>query len=92
MNEAEMEICWSRFQGQTELNDHKPGDLRSAIEEAYLAENDFNEMLMFEINAAAGNLDFLRSFNRGVSEASDSNQVQHCNAGAQVSSGALFAL
>ncbi|KAL0304400.1 UNVERIFIED_CONTAM: Histone-lysine N-methyltransferase ATX4 [Sesamum radiatum] len=68
-----------RFQGQTELNDSKPGNLRSAIEEAFLAENGFNEMLMVEINAAAGNLDYLRSLTRGVFEASDSNQDQHCD-------------
>ncbi|KAK4384856.1 Histone-lysine N-methyltransferase ATX4 [Sesamum angolense] len=70
-----------RFQGQTELNDSKPGNLRSAIEEAFLAENGFNEMLMVEINAAAGNLDYLRSLTRGVFEASDSNQDQHCDSG-----------
>ncbi|KAK6135203.1 hypothetical protein DH2020_031048 [Rehmannia glutinosa] len=68
-----------RFQGQTELNDSKPGDLRSAIEEAFLADNGFNEMLMIEINAAAGNLDYLRSHTRGVFVDSDSNQDQNCN-------------
>ncbi|PIN20510.1 histone H3 (Lys4) methyltransferase complex, subunit SET1 [Handroanthus impetiginosus] len=68
-----------RFQGQSELNDSKPSDLRSAIEEAFLAENGFNEMLMVEINAAAGNMDHLRSLTRGVPEACDSNQDQHCN-------------
>ncbi|KAG8381151.1 hypothetical protein BUALT_Bualt06G0092600 [Buddleja alternifolia] len=68
-----------RFQGQTALNDSKPCDLRSAIEEAFLAENGFNEMLMVEINAAAGNMDHLRSVTRGVFEASDSNQDQDYN-------------
>lgn len=67
------------FQGQTELNDGKPSDLRSAIEEAFLAENGFNEMLMVEVNAAAGNLEYLQSLTRGVYEASDSNQDQECN-------------
>ncbi|XP_051142788.1 histone-lysine N-methyltransferase ATX5 [Andrographis paniculata] len=67
-----------RFQGQTELNDKKPSDLRSAIEEAFLAENGFNEMLLFEINAAAGNSEYLQSLTRGVGT-SDSDQVQNCN-------------
>ncbi|KAL3524406.1 hypothetical protein ACH5RR_017240 [Cinchona calisaya] len=67
------------FQGQTDLNDGKPSDLRSAIEEAFLAENGFNEMLMVEINAAAGNLQYLQSLTRGVYEASDSNQNQERN-------------
>ncbi|KAL3521637.1 hypothetical protein ACH5RR_019786 [Cinchona calisaya] len=61
------------FQGQTDLNDGKPSDLRSAIEEAFLAENGFNEMLMVEINTAAGNSDYLQSLTRGLYEASDSN-------------------
>ncbi|XP_051137954.1 histone-lysine N-methyltransferase ATX4-like [Andrographis paniculata] len=68
-----------RFQGQTELKDSEPGVLRSAIEEAFLAENGFNEMLMVEINAAAGNLEYLRSFTRGVLEDSDANQDQCSN-------------
>ncbi|KAG5630639.1 hypothetical protein H5410_002356 [Solanum commersonii] len=65
-----------RLQGQTDLNDSTPADLRSAIEEAFLAENGVVEMLMVEINAAAGNLDHLRSLPRGVFEACDSNQDQ----------------
>ncbi|GER46707.1 histone-lysine N-methyltransferase ATX5 [Striga asiatica] len=68
-----------RFQGQTELNDSKPCDLRSAIEEAFLAENGFVEMLMVEINAAAGNMDYLRTLTRGAFEASNSNRDQNCN-------------
>ncbi|KAL6509257.1 hypothetical protein OROGR_022567 [Orobanche gracilis] len=68
-----------RFQGQTELNDSKPGDLRSAIEEAFLAENGFNEMLMVEISAAAGNFDYLRSLTRGIFAASVLNQDRNCN-------------
>ncbi|KAK4485349.1 hypothetical protein RD792_007987 [Penstemon davidsonii] len=68
-----------RFQGQTELNDSKPGDLRSAIDEAFLAENGFNEMLMVEINAAAGNSDYLHSLTRvGGFKASDSNKDRGC--------------
>ncbi|XP_057480013.1 histone-lysine N-methyltransferase ATX4-like [Actinidia eriantha] len=67
-----------RFQGQTDFNDSKPSDLRSAIEEAFLAENGFTEMLMVEINVAAGNLDYLDSIHGGVQEATDSNQDQEC--------------
>ncbi|KVI07097.1 PWWP-like protein [Cynara cardunculus var. scolymus] len=55
-----------RFQGQTDLNDNEPSVLRSAIEEAFLAEHGFTEMLMVEINAAAGNLDYLDAIPRGV--------------------------
>lgn len=61
------------------MNDSTPSDLRSAIEEAFLAESGFNEMLMVEINAAAGNLDYLQSLTRGVFEVSDSNQDLECN-------------
>ncbi|KAL3838077.1 hypothetical protein ACJIZ3_022668 [Penstemon smallii] len=56
-----------RFQRQTELNGNKPCDLSSAIEEAFLAENGFN------------NLDYVSSLTRGVFEASDSNRDQKCN-------------
>ncbi|GFP81097.1 histone-lysine n-methyltransferase atx5 [Phtheirospermum japonicum] len=76
---VDISICRLCRQGQIELNDSKPCDLRSAIEEAFLAENGFNEMLMVEINAAAGNLDYLRSLTRGVFEASNANQDQNCN-------------
>lgn len=72
-----------RFQGQTNLNDSTPSDLRSAIEEAFLAENGFIEMLMVEINAAAGNLDYFQSLPRGAFEVSDSNQDQECNSPSQ---------
>jgi hypothetical protein len=68
-----------RFQGQTELNDSKPSDLRSAIEEAFLAEQGYTEMLMVEINAAAGNLDFLKVIPGGVREVTTSNRYQECN-------------
>ncbi|KAI7741291.1 hypothetical protein M8C21_021619, partial [Ambrosia artemisiifolia] len=60
-----------RFQGQTDLNDSEPSALRSAIEEAFLAEHGFTEMLMVEINAAAGNLDYLDSIPRGSNQEHD---------------------
>ncbi|XP_024971078.1 histone-lysine N-methyltransferase ATX4-like isoform X1 [Cynara cardunculus var. scolymus] len=63
-----------RFQGQTDLNDNEPSVLRSAIEEAFLAEHGFTEMLMVEINAAAGNLDYLDAIPRGVHEARGTHQ------------------
>ncbi|KAH0781302.1 hypothetical protein KY290_000900 [Solanum tuberosum] len=65
-----------RLQGQTDLNDRTPADLRSAIEEAFLADNGVVEMLMVEINAVASNLAHLRSLPRGVFKACDSNQDQ----------------
>lgn len=68
-----------RLQGQTELNDSKPCDLRSAIEEAFLADNGYNEMLMVEISAAAGKSHYLHSLRRRVFEATDLNQDQHCS-------------
>ena len=75
-----------RFQGQTDLNDSKPSDLWSAIEEAFLAENGFTEMLMVEINVAAGNLDYLDSIHGGVQEVTDSNHDQECKTHNQASS------
>ncbi|KAK3006688.1 hypothetical protein RJ639_016956 [Escallonia herrerae] len=60
-----------RFQGQTDLNDSKPSDLRSAIEEAFLAEQGFTEMLMVEINAAAGNFGYLGAIPRRDLETTD---------------------
>lgn len=72
-------FCCFRFQGQTELNDSKPCDLRSAIDEAFLADNGYNEMLMVEISAAAGKSHYLHSLRRRVFEASDLNQDQHCS-------------
>lgn len=68
------------------MNDRNPGNLRSAIEEAFLAENGFNEMLMIELNAASGNTDYLRSVSGGVCETSDTNHNQGCNLAKQVSS------
>ncbi|XP_047329355.1 histone-lysine N-methyltransferase ATX4-like isoform X2 [Impatiens glandulifera] len=63
-----------RFQCQTELNNNKPSDFRYAIDEAFLAEQDFNEMLMVEINAAAGNFDYLNSLRDKIHEPSSSGQ------------------
>ncbi|XP_071711886.1 histone-lysine N-methyltransferase ATX4-like [Rutidosis leptorrhynchoides] len=62
-----------RFQGQTDLHDSEPSVLRSAIEEAFLAEHGFTEMLMVEINAAAGNLDYLESIPKVINETRGSN-------------------
>lgn len=67
------------------MNDSKPSDLRSAIEEAFLAEQGYTEMLMVEINAAAGNLDYLKVIPGGVREATGSNQDQECNSRNQAS-------
>lgn len=67
-------MLFFRFQGQTDLHDSEPSVLRSAIEEAFLAEHGFTEMLMVEINAAAGNLDYLDSIPRGINESRGSNQ------------------
>ncbi|KAK6803122.1 hypothetical protein RDI58_000906 [Solanum bulbocastanum] len=72
-----------KLQGQTDFNDSTPVDLCSATEEAFLAENGVVEMLMVEINAAAGNLDHLQSLPRRVFEACDSNQDQECNSPSQ---------
>lgn len=67
------------------MNDSKPSDLRSAIEEAFLAEHGFTEMLMVEINVAAGNLDYLESVRGGFLEDTDSNQEQECKTHKQAS-------
>lgn len=68
------------------MNDSKPGDLRSAIEEAFLAEQGFTEMLMVEINAAAGNLDYLEAISRGIKkEITVSNQDKKCDSQKQAS-------
>lgn len=77
-------VCCFRFQGQTELNDSKPCDLRSAIEEAFLAENGFNEMLMVEISAAAGKSHYLHSLRKRVFDAPDSNLDHHCSSAERV--------
>lgn len=61
------------------MNDSTPGDLRSAIDEAFLAEQGFTEMLMLEINAAAGNFDYLEAISRGVHpELTGSNKNREC--------------
>ncbi|KAK3005716.1 hypothetical protein RJ639_017304 [Escallonia herrerae] len=71
--------------GQTDLNDSKPSDLRSAIEEAFLAEQGFTEMLMVEINAAAGNFGYLGAIPSRVQETSNTNQHQDCDSRKQAS-------
>ncbi|KAL8148408.1 hypothetical protein AgCh_005684 [Apium graveolens] len=70
-----------RFQGQTELNDSKRGDLQSAIHEAFLAEQGFSDMLMVEIYAAAGNLENLETLSLiiGKKEITCSNEGHNCN-------------
>ncbi|GJY49039.1 hypothetical protein Tco_0438995 [Tanacetum coccineum] len=62
-----------QFRGQKELNVSEPSVLRSAIEEVFLAEHGFTEMLMVEINAAAGKLDYLDSIPKGLHETRGSN-------------------
>lgn len=83
-------LTWFRFQGQTELNDSKPGDLRSAIEEAFLAEQGFTEMLMVEINAAAGNLDYLEAISRGIKKEITGNRDKKCDSQKQASGSHLI--
>lgn len=80
-----MILVWFRFQGQPDLNDSKLGDLRFAIDEAFLTEQGFAEMLTVEINAAAGNLDDLEAISRGIQEVTDSNQDHECNSQNQAS-------
>ncbi|WKA07632.1 hypothetical protein VitviT2T_025430 [Vitis vinifera] len=67
-----------RFQGQSDLNDCKPSDFRTAIEEAFLAENGFIEKLTEDINVASGKPNYLES-TRGIQEATGSNQDQECD-------------
>ena len=53
------------FQGQGDLNDSKPSDFRSAIEEAFLIENGFIEKLIEDINVVIGKPNYLES-TRGI--------------------------
>jgi hypothetical protein len=39
-------ICHFRFQGQTELSSCKPADFRRAVEEAFLADQGFSEVVV----------------------------------------------
>ncbi|RVW87497.1 Histone-lysine N-methyltransferase ATX4 [Vitis vinifera] len=73
-----------RFQGQSDLNDCKPSDFRTAIEEAFLAENGFIEKLTEDINVASGKPNYLES-TRGIQEATGSNQDQECDSQDQAS-------
>ncbi|XP_042505067.1 histone-lysine N-methyltransferase ATX5-like isoform X2 [Macadamia integrifolia] len=68
-----------RFQGQTQLHKSKPSDFRMAIEEAFLAEHGFMEVLTEEANTVAGQSAYQQSIPRGAQEATDSNQDQECN-------------
>ncbi|XP_063944908.1 histone-lysine N-methyltransferase ATX4 [Daucus carota subsp. sativus] len=70
-----------RFQGQTELNVRKPADLQSAIQEAFMAEHGFTDMLMVEIYAAAGNLENFEALSLmiGNKDLTCSDQDHKCN-------------
>lgn len=76
-----------RFQGQTELNDSKRDDLQSAIQEAFLAEQGFSDMLMVEIFAAAGNLENFEALSLiiGNKEITCSDEGHKCNTQKQAS-------
>lgn len=76
-----------RFQGQTELIDSKRADLQSAIQEAFLAEQGFSDMLMVEIYAAAGNLENLETLSLiiGNKVIRCSNEGHNCNTQKQAS-------
>lgn len=76
-----------RFQGQTELIDSQRADLQSAIQEAFLAEQGFSDMLMVEIYAAAGNLENLETLSLiiGNKEITCSNEGHNCNTQKQAS-------
>ncbi|KAF8379697.1 hypothetical protein HHK36_029141 [Tetracentron sinense] len=67
-----------RFQGQTQLHKSKPSDFRMAIEEAFLVEHGYTEVLMGEVNAGDGQLTCHESIPRGIQEATDSNQDPEC--------------
>lgn len=73
-----------RFQGQSDLNDSKPSDFRTAIEEAFLAENGFIEKLTEDINVVAGKPNYLEP-TRVIQEATGSNQDQECDSQDQAS-------
>ncbi|KAL5732086.1 hypothetical protein ACHQM5_004743 [Ranunculus cassubicifolius] len=61
-----------RFQGQTELYGNKPGDFRSAIEEGFLMEQGFGDMVMNTVEEA-NERDSLR---KGIEESTGSNQEE----------------
>ncbi|XP_042485997.1 histone-lysine N-methyltransferase ATX4-like [Macadamia integrifolia] len=68
-----------RFQGQTQLHKSKPSDFRMAIEEAFLAEHGFMDVLTDEVNTVAGQPAYDQSIPGGAQEVTDSNQHQECN-------------
>lgn len=76
-----------RFQGQTELNDSKRDDLRYAMQEAFLAEEGFSDMLMVEIYAAAGNFENFDALSliMGNEEIRCSDEGHKCNTQEQAS-------
>lgn len=78
-----------RFQGQSDLNDCKPCDFRTAIEEAFLAENGFIEKLTEDINVVAGKPNYLEC-TRGIQEATGSNQDQEWDSQDQASRVRIF--
>ena len=61
-----------KFQGQGDLNDIKPSDFWSVIEETFLVENGFIEMLTRDINVATSKPNYPKS-TRGIQEATSSN-------------------
>ncbi|KAF8412117.1 hypothetical protein HHK36_000073 [Tetracentron sinense] len=65
-----------RFQRQTQLHKSKPGDFRMAMEEAFLAEHGYTEMLMEDMNMVAGQPTYHEFILSGIQEATDSNQDQ----------------
>ncbi|XVE58382.1 hypothetical protein DITRI_Ditri04bG0165400 [Diplodiscus trichospermus] len=65
-----------RFHKQPELDRCKPSSFQLAMEEAFLAEQGFTEMLLHDINIAAGNPTYDESVLRWVQEATGSNQDQ----------------
>ncbi|KAG5630603.1 hypothetical protein H5410_002320, partial [Solanum commersonii] len=65
---------WNMLQGQTDLNDHTPADLRSAIEEVFLADNGVVEMLMFRVDfPSSGSIYFQVGF---INKKLDSKQFE----------------
>ncbi|PIA34694.1 hypothetical protein AQUCO_03700166v1 [Aquilegia coerulea] len=64
--------------GQTQLYKSKPSDFRMAIEEAFIAEHGFAELITNGMNKVAGQLSYPPSIPRVAQEATDSNQEQEC--------------
>ena len=68
------DVCWFRFQGQSELSYYNPSDFQMAIEEAFLAERGFTEKLIADINTAATNNGYDDSILKAFQEVSGTNQ------------------